>query len=362
MPDRTEEFAILDADLPEDRSRWIRLWESWPAREVYAHPDYVSLFREPSSRVLAAIIELDNGGVLYPFLLRDLSAAPFLASAGIEARDVTTPYGYGGAFYWGRIPRGEVAGQFWPAWTDWAVERKVVSEFIRFSLFEEDLLPYPGQRLERQSNLVRALDPSEEEIWRDFKHKVRKNVNRARREEVVVEPDLRGRGLDEFLRIYETTMDRRKAEQGYYFDRSFFETLRRSLEGHFVFFHALWNGSVVSSELALVSASTIYSFLGGTDPDAFHVRPNDLLKYEIIMWGRKNGKSRFVLGGGYRPDDGIYQYKKSFAPNGALAFHVGNRVLLPELCDDLVEARRLFENDQGRQWRPQQGFFPAYRS
>ena len=43
--------------------------------------------------------------VLYPFLLRDLRGEPF----GVDAADIVTPYGYGGAFFWGatatRSPR-----------------------------------------------------------------------------------------------------------------------------------------------------------------------------------------------------------------------------------------------------------------
>ena len=88
----------------------------------------------------------------------------------------------------------------------------------------------------------------------------------------------------------------------------------------------------------LVSERNAYSFLGGTASDAFELRPNDLLKWELILWLKSAGKRRFVLGGGYGADDGIFRYKRSFAPHGLVPFFVGRRVLEPELYRDLTES------------------------
>ena len=157
-------------------------------------------------------------------------------------------------------------------------------------------------------------------------------------------------------------MDRRQAGGMYYFGRPWFETLLRGLGDSAVLFHALWQGRVVSTELVLVSAENIYSFLGGTDPEAFAVRPNDLLKHHVILWGREQGKRRFVLGGGFEPDDGIFRYKASFAPGGEVAFHVAHLIHDPSVYEDLIARRRRHEVDQGRTWEPRPDYFPAYRS
>ena len=52
-------------------------------------------------------------------------------------------------------------------------------------------------------------------------------------------------------------------------------------------------------------------------------------------------------------DDGIFRYKRSFAPRGLVPFYVGRRVLDPELYRDLTES-------VGGPREP--GYFPAYRS
>jgi hypothetical protein len=328
---------------PAESDEWLALWSSWPGREVWAHPGYASLYEDETTRALCAAWQSDDGCVLYPFLLRDLRVAPF----DVEAADVVTPYGYGGAFAW-----GEPAAGFWPAFDAWAAERRIVSEFVRFALFDDELLPYPGEREQKLVNVVRGLDAEEDAIWMDVEHKVRKNVKRARRSGVQIEVDEHGARLDDFLRIYEHTLERRAAPPRYRFPRTFFESIAERLRGGFVYVHALHEDRVVSSELALVSEWTVYSFLGGTASDAYELRPNDLLKWELIRWAKRAGKRRFVLGGGYRTDDGIFRYKRSFAPGGLMPFHVGHRVLDAELYRELTE--RVGGSGAA-------GFFPAYR-
>jgi hypothetical protein len=320
-------FEVLTADDP----RWLERWQAWPEREVHAHPEYVRLF-EGEGRPLCAV----DDGVLYPFLLRR------------DPIDLVTPYGYGGAFR-----TGEADGDaFWRAFDSWAAEQGVVSELVRFSLFPDRLLPYPGDREQRLVNVVRDLEPSADELWMDYEHKVRKNVKKARRSGLRVEIDETGERLNDFLRLYGHTLERRDAFDRYRFPRELFERIRDRLAGQFVYAHALDGDRVVSSELALVSATSVYSFLGGTEVTAFPLRPNDLLKVELIRWAEEAGKRRFVLGGGFRADDGIFRYKRSFAPHGLVPFEIGTRVLRPDAYEALVE--RAGGN-------PEPGFFPAYR-
>lgn len=317
-------FEVLTPDDP----RWLERWSAWTEREVHAHPEYVRLFEEDGARALCAV----DDGVLYPLLLRR------------DPVDVVSPYGYGGAFRTGDAD----ADAFWAAFDAWASERGAVSELVRLSLFPERLLAYPGEREQRLVNVVRDLTPSEEELWADYEHKVRKNVKKARRSGLVAEIDEAGARLDDFVRLYEHTLDRRGAAARYRFPRAFFERIRDRLAGHAVFAHVLHEGRVVSSELALLSATTAYSFLGGTDEAAYELRPNDLLKHELMLWAKAAGKHRFVLGGGHEPDDGIFRYKRSFAPGGLVPFEVGMRVLDPERYAELAGDR-------------QTAFFPAYR-
>jgi lipid II:glycine glycyltransferase (peptidoglycan interpeptide bridge formation enzyme) len=209
---------------------------------------------------------------------------------------------------------------------------------------------------------VRSLDHDPESLWMDYEHKVRKNVKTATRAGLRVEVDLDGSRLDEFLEIYSETLQRREAPEEYFFPKEFFLTIVRELAGEFVFFHVIDNTRVVASELVLVSAQAVYSFLGGTRSEAFALRPNDLLKHSAFEWAHGQGKSFFVLGGGYEPEDGIFRYKKSFSPRGVVPFCVGTRVLDASAYWELVKKREAYELRRGEAWEPRSEYFPAYRS
>jgi CelD/BcsL family acetyltransferase involved in cellulose biosynthesis len=117
---------------------------------------------------------------------------------------------------------------------------------------------------------------------------------------------------------------------------------------------------IVSTELILLSQCSSYSFLGGTDSAYFDLRPNDLLKYEIIRWSRSKGLKNYVLGGGAAPSDGIERYKRSFAPFGRVDFFTGQRVLMPETYEQLVDLRDARDPLSNADLAVTK-FFPAYR-
>lgn len=354
-------FRILDPTSESGAATWLNLWQSWPDREVFAHPGYPSLFLGPGQRVFCASWESAEGNVLYPFIVRDLSKEPFVFAAGLGGCDIVTAYGYGGPFTWGE-GKSRIAKGFWEVFAEWARSERIVTEFVRFALNSNGLLPYPGKVEERLKNVIRDLTTSEEAQWMEFEHKVRKNVKKAERSGISIEVDENGERIGDFLRIYHATMNRRGAAQGYFFERDFFEQLQRSLLGQFAYFHAMLAGKVVSTELILVSAGSVYSFLGGTDESAFNCRPNELIKLAIMRWARSRAKRAFVLGGGQSAEDGIFRYKRSFAPNGVVSFFVGQRVCDQEAEQQLVTARAAYERAQGREWTPDPFYFPVYRS
>jgi hypothetical protein len=276
------------------------------------------------------------------------------------AHDVVTPFGYGGAFAVGN--RRALTAAFWTCLGEWYAVNRVVAEFVRLSLFPDEILEYPGEVRESQLNVARSLDVDESELWNDYQYKVRKNVRRARSEGLEVIVDTTGKHVAEFLAVYHETMDRRGARPEYYVSREFLDRIHVKLAGHFAYFHVLRGESMVSTELVLHSDTAAYSFLGGTKASAFGLRPNDLLKHTIILWAKAAGKRTFVLGGGATPNDGIFQYKKSFAPRGCVPFKIGTRVLIEDAYTGLLEARHAF---LGRGPAPpdrRAGFFPAYRA
>jgi hypothetical protein len=357
--ERTARIEVLDAARAKDHERWLELWWQWPSRDVMAHPDYVRQFSRPVDRVLTAAFRTEEGGILYPFLLRPLAAEPW-APEGTEGYDLSTPYGYGGPFAWG-LREGD-AERFWSAFDSWATEIGVATSFARLSLFPEHLVPWNGDVVSGGPNVVRQVRLTNGELWNDYRQEARKYITRARECGVRIEFDPAGKHLSEFLAVYNATMARRNATSQYYFPRSFFEAFLHSLAGHFTFVHAVVNRQILSSEILLFSQDHAYSFLGGTMPEAFPLGANYLIKDESFKYCRDLGIGAVVLGGGYQPNDGILRYKRHFGASGERPFLLARKTYDADAADRLLEARRRWENSRGREWAPAQGYFPAYRS
>lgn len=344
-------FRVWDAGVAGERERWEAAWQGWGAREAFAHPAYAALFAREGDRVCCAAMGGASGGILFPLIVRPVPGAAALC-------DLVSPYGYGGPFAWGDVS----PDAFWRGLEEWAGRAGAVSLFTRLPLFRHQTIPFAGEVEYKGPNVVRSLDLDMDRMWMDYAHKVRKNVKKAERAGLRAEVDPAGERLDEFLEIYHDTMQRRGAARGYYFPEAFFRSILREMPGQFAFFHVLSGERVVSTELVLDSAEHVYSFLGGTREEAFDLRPNDLLKHEVIRWARERGKRAFVLGGGVEPADGIFRYKLAFAPDGEVPFHVGKRVFDPGTYARLTDARRSAEREGGRSWEPDPGYFPAYRA
>jgi hypothetical protein len=350
-------FQVLNAMIPKEHRDWISYWDNWQGHEVLAHPNYVKLFVRPGDHPLCAIWRSPEGMVFFPFILRPLTIEPW-AGILVDMCDLVSAYGYGGPFVSGQ----PVADNFWDEFDRWCSSNRVVSSFIRLSLFEEQIVPIRGPVEEKLMNIVRRLNLDAVAVWMDYEHKVRKNVQKARRAGLVIERDEKGVHLDAFLKVYYSTMQRRQASGQYYFPKKFFERIIHELEGQFSFFHVWQDQKLVSTELVLVSAEHIYSFLGGTIEEAYNMRPNDLLKHEVIVWGILQGKKAFVLGGGYENGDGIFRYKKAFSPEGEMPFKVAARILMPDAYENLCNLRCEWEAAKGNNWKPRDDYFPAYRS
>lgn len=261
--------------------------------------------------------------------------------------DVITPYGYGG--FTGRVSDYNKLNHYY---MQYCKKNHFICEFVRFGLFGEYYKHYCGDVQSCSHNVIRHLEISLDEIWMDFKQKVRKNVKKAIRNDLKILIDENGKHINEFLRIYYSTMKRSNAHSEFYFSKDFFENLNQ-MQDNTIYFYALYRDKIISAELVIYGGENAYSFLGGTDSEFFDFRPNDLLKFEIIKWAKEKGLKNFILGGGYGEDDGIFQYKSCLAPHGIVDFYIGKKIYDENSYEKLISIRKnSIKNEK---------FFPSYR-
>lgn len=336
----------------EQEERWDQIVRSFSHYDVYYLSGYVKAFRlHGDGEPLLFYYEGEDGlRGINVVMKRDIALdSHFIGQLPQgEYFDFATPYGYGG---WLLEGEGDPAPLF-QLYKDWCRKHGIVSEFVRFHLFNHSRQQYYGEVVQRTQNVVRMLDRPMDAMLMDFEHKVRKNLKRAEASGLEIAVDAEGRWLKDFLDIYYQTMDRNHAERGYYFQESFFRQIN-TLSGNCMYFHVLYQGKIISTELVLMGSDTMYSYLGGTNSAYYSYRPNDFLKYHIISWGLDHGYQSFVLGGGYGADDGIFRYKKGFAPHGIVPFYTGHAIFDEEVYAQLNTMRGEL---------PHNGFFPQYRA
>lgn len=349
-------FRVLNVKNPDHYAIWHNYWLVWSFCEVFAHPEYAILFSRTCDYTQCAVMECEMGLILLPMIMRPLCVEVW-AEENNPYYDVVTPYGFGGPYVKGECDM--VA--FWEKFDEWARENRVVSAFFRLPPFMTDIKAFKGSIEVAGGNVIRSLTDTKEQIWKDYSPKVRCNTRRAEREGIWVEVDGTGARIDDFMSIYYGTMQRRNARDQYYFKEEFFRAIIEKLTGQFVFFHGVYCGQVISTELVLISQDNLYAFLGGTDQRFFGMHPNELLRHTIIMWGVDHGKKNYVLGGGYNQNDGILRYKKEFSPHGVITFEVGKCIYDEGIYQCLCERRKKYELARGGMWDENSLYFPLYR-
>ncbi len=233
-------FLLFEASVLEQRVKWLDVWRTWPHRDVVAHPAYAELFAGPEDRVVCACQVSVEGGILFPVIIRPLRSEPWGVEEG-KTCDLVSPYGYGGPFGWGSFN----SDAFWMAFDEWVRTIRAVSLFVRFSLFKDQLIPFPGDTLVKGSAVIVPLCQEPVDMLGSYAKTIRENMRQAQRAGVTVEPDPDCRRLDEFFAVYYSAMDRLEARSMYYLQKQKVEAFRAQLPTQVALFHAIHNHHVV---------------------------------------------------------------------------------------------------------------------
>lgn len=291
--------------------------------------------------------------ILMPFYLKNLMN--FKKYEGYK--DVISPYGYSGPLLKNNLDSKTVIA-FWKNVDIWYTKNNVVSEFIRFSL-NDNYRNYSGVLVHTLKNIRGRI--IEENLQREnHKSNVKTNYKKALGNKLafkIFHQNIPISRIKEFYTIYIDTMKRNIADKSFYHNIDYFISFINNNPDRCALAMVYKNNIAISTEFVLLSKSTIYSFLGGTNSDYFSVRPNDFLKIEVLSWGRKNGYSFYNLGGGLKDDDNLYNYKKKFFKNDKnLIFYTGRKIVNQNIYEKLVES-----NVKKNNLSLVDGYFPLYR-
>jgi lipid II:glycine glycyltransferase (peptidoglycan interpeptide bridge formation enzyme) len=198
---------------------------------------------------------------------------------------------------------------------------------------------------------------SKEQIWNDLSSKNRNVIRKAIKLGVEIywgrSPEL----IDEFIPLYNATMNKDDATDYYYFNKEFYKSVLEDLRYNSLIFYALYDQKIISMSMILFGNDNMHYHLSASDREYQSLAATNLLLYEAACWGSENGYKTFHLGGGLgSKEDSLFKFKKAFNKKSETYFSIGRKIFDQEKYDKLIEIR-LQEDELDTDTT----FFPKYR-
>ena len=273
--------------------------------------------------------------------------------------DSITPYGYGGFLLEGD-DSNENMNVLWNAYVDKMKSENIVDNFVRYHPVLANAVPMKTCSDVIDLGKTVSMDlTSEEVIWKNIHSKNRNMIRKAEKNGIVIK---HGQGLelfDDFIKIYNATMDKDNAEHYYYFKPEFYKSIHEDLKDNYEMFWAEYDGKIIAMSIMIFANGRLNYHLSGSDLQYRNLAPSNLLLYKAAMWGMEKGMKTFHLGGGVGSgEDNLYKFKIAFNRFSDCQFSIAKHIFDNEKYDELVAERA--SRDAG--FDKESKFFPLYRS
>lgn len=323
-------------DLSESQ-KWNEYLHRLPInqQDIYFTPEYYHLYEElGDGKTQCFVFEEDKKIALYPYLINSVNEVGY--DLNEQYYDIQGAYGYNGIST--NSYNQHFLNSFFDCFDEYCKQHNIIAEFLRINpLFQNPLIHRKNYELVHDRDNINANLLKENIFETEYEYSTRKNIRKAIKSGLtfksVLGKEITNCDLESFCRIYNHTMKRNNAEDFYYFNTNYFNSISTQLKEKALFVFALSDTQIISCELVLLSGRIAYSFLGGTIRDYYQFRPNDFLKHETINLLKAMGYNNFLLGGGA---EGVFNYKKSFSKNGVIPFYIGKKTHNKRVYDEVV--------------------------
>lgn len=272
--------------------------------------------------------------------------------------DISTPYGYGGFLIEGEITE-ESLKLMSEEYSLACMKAGIVSEFVRFHPILKNDKELSGiYDITKLSQTITLNLTSKGDIWSNLLGKNRNVIRKSRKLGVEIfwgrSPDL----IDEFIKMYNATMDKDNAKDYYYFGKDFYSSILNDLRYNSMIFYAKYNGEIIAMSMILFANNQMHYHLSASIKEYQSLAATNYLLYEAACWGCENGYKTFHLGGGLgSQEDSLFKFKKAFNKNSDTIFSTGKKIINIEKYNELIDIRNKQSN-----WNPNTDFFPKYRA
>jgi Acetyltransferase (GNAT) domain len=334
--------------------------------DVYQLPEYLVLEAIRTKAVPEAILISEGDKIFFvPYLLRNCNDIISDELIDTEFFDIFSPYGYPGILL---SPSAINSRKFlelaMAKFQEILKYKGVCSAFLRLhpilndnfsEIFPSDTFVLNGQTVSMDLTL------SEEKIWAHTRKGHQSTINKCKRLGFTARTVAFEEYYDEFIAIYEETMNRVHASELYYFDNQYFTSLSKLGEKLHLCIVEL-EEQIICASLFFECCGILQAHLGGTKNEFLSQSPFNLLLHHARIWGKERGNEYLHIGGGLGGStaDSLFTFKSGFSRQKH-NFLTLRLITDLEKYDYLVELRaKALKSDTNMIL--QSNFFPAYRS
>jgi len=340
------------------------LWQQALAilrHDIYHLPAYVALEAQRIKAIPEAILITERDKIFFvPYLLRSCDALFPILQPQINLFDVTSPYGYPG------ILLNEAANN--PEFLRFAInelthqlsKKNVCSAFIRLHpLLNQNASEYPLNKINGETVSV-DLKLSLAEIWSHTRPEHRNKINKCKRAGMTAKIVPFVAYIDDFVDIYEQTMNRVGASPSYYFGKDYFIELSQALKNQLHLCIVELDNEIICSGLFTEACGIVQYHFGGTKSAFLKQAPSKLMFDYVRTWAKGRNNEFLHLGGGVgSAKDSLFHFKAGFSKQ-TQTFSTIRLVVNQKKYHNLVQKRAAELNISFEELLNSE-FFPAYR-
>lgn len=304
---------------------------------------------------IAEIIDETGGFQCIPLVIRRINDLPYMSDLPEIYYDLITPHEYSAI-----IGNGNdcMQNMLLLNLRKYCQENNIVFQFYRINPYfseQENVYKKAGYQVVHSNNQICVnLKRERDEIEKDYKSNVRRNIRRAEKENLVFE--IAEKSIENvmiFVRMYQRAMEILQARKFLYFNLEYFNRLITLRESKLTFVRNI-EGNVIAAGIMLLDDKKriVYYHLGCFDRAYTLVRPMNFLMHSMIMWSREQGYEIFHLGGGGKS---LLQFKAGYSKDT-----INYYIAYDESMKD--EYRKIGEYWKKRYPEEETSFMPVYRN
>lgn len=184
-----------------------------------------------------------------------------------------------------------------------------------------------GRPLFTKYTFILDLKPTEDELLANMRPKTRYNIGLAEKKGVTIVEDTTEAGMNEYLKLLAETTKRQKF---YAHDEDYFHKMWEALSGSGMIhiFKAMYEGKALSVWITFVFNHKLYYPYGASSRENREVMASNLMMWEVIRFGKKEGCNSFDMWGSLGPNPnlkdpfyGFHRFKEGYG--GTLTEYLG---------------------------------------